>query len=94
MQADHPVRAHDVAWRLVDDEMVLVSAEKGAIFSLSSVGAFVWERSDGTRDIVTLVEDVCDAFEVDPDRAAVDVLAFVEEMRSEGLMAAAREGVA
>jgi len=79
-------RAPDVAFRDIDDQLVLVSADRGIIYTLNPVGAFIWHATDGTSTVQDLAGAVCAEFEVDPRTAESDTLGFLEELRHEGLL--------
>ena len=86
MRRDFPCRAADTAFRMVDGEMLVVSASGSNIIGLNETGALVWEMIDGSHSIDEIVTAVCDAFEVESGMARRDVLGFVDELEAAGLI--------
>ena len=82
-----PVRSLAVKWQAVDDEAILVDAGSGFYFSLNAVGLFIWESCDGEQTIGDIHQAVVREFEVDDETAWQDLLAFLDEMVAEGLIA-------
>jgi hypothetical protein len=83
-------RDPDVVTRQVAGETLLVPirgqlADLRRIFSLNAVGALVWSRLDGVRDVGALCADVADEFEVEPSEAEESVRVFLEELHEAGL---------
>lgn len=79
-------KAPDVAYRDIDDQLVLVSADRGIIYTLNPVGAFIWTATDGECTVDELANAVCAAFEVDATTAQADTVEFLEELNNEGLL--------
>jgi hypothetical protein len=84
-------RTPDVIERTVADETFLLPvrgelARTVEMFALSEVGRFVWQRADGSRGIPELAAEVVREFDVSEERAQADVAAFVEQLRSYGLL--------
>jgi len=83
-----------VATRTVAQETLLVPfrgtlASLRQIFALNSVAAFVWARMDGAVAFETLVSAVCDRFDVDGERARVDLEELIADMQAAGLVSEA-----
>lgn len=91
MRPDFPCRAADTAYRMVDDEMIVVTASGSNILALNRTGALVWELADGSRSLDDLAAAVCEEFAVDVDLARRDVLAFVDALDEEGLLESSAE---
>lgn len=88
------VRSPRIVGRRIAGEYVLVplvshGADLDAIFNLNAVGAFIWERLDGRTTGAGIVSALTDAFEVDPERARADYLAFVAQLLDLGALEAA-----
>ena len=80
--------AIDVVVRRVGDESVVVpirnrASDLDSLFTLNEVAARIWELLDGRRPLGTVVETICEEFEVTPDVAAkdaADLIRTLEEM--------------
>ena len=76
----------DVAFTEVGGEAVLVNCESGVYFGLDAVGTEMWAALTRTGDVEGAVAELQGAFEVEPDRLRDDVLRFVRELVSHGLL--------
>ena len=84
-------RAGDLVQREIAGETLLVPirgnlADMERIFSLSPVGAFVWERIDGRTPLSAICDQVLEAFSVDLGTARADIADFVGQLRSARLI--------
>lgn len=82
----YPRQDPRAAWRVYDGEAVVVSPADSMLHTLNPVGTLIWEAADGRTSVGTIAARLCDVFEVDRDRAARDVTAFVETLRERGLL--------
>lgn len=78
-------RNKDVAWRVIDGEAILISAEDSMLHSLDEVGTRIWEMADGAATVGSIIQTICAEFEVDEAQAETDVLEFVTNLASEKL---------
>lgn len=79
-------RKEDIPWRMIEDEAVLVEVKKGEVIHCNPVGAFIWGRLEGTKQVSALVTDVVENFEVDEETASKDTLEFIGAMEKKGLL--------
>jgi hypothetical protein len=87
MNASYIARSGAVASRILDGEMVIMSAVDSTLFSLNEVATVVWQAADGCTplsEIVTL--RICAQFDVSPNEARADAEAFVEELARHGIL--------
>jgi hypothetical protein len=82
-------RSPRMVGRYVAGEFVVVplrdkAADIDAVYSLSKVAAFIWDRLDGRTTGEAVVRAIVERFEVTPEEAAADYLRFVEQLRSIG----------
>jgi len=73
------VRAERTASRTIDGRAVVISIDQNRVHVLNDVGTHVWEMCDG-RTLDTIARDIVDRFEVEPERAALDVRAFAAQL--------------
>jgi coenzyme PQQ biosynthesis protein PqqD len=73
-------RDENVAWRIIGDEAVLLSAEDSSVHSLDAVGTRIWELCDGEKTVSEIVDQVVSEFEVDRETAEKDVVEFIDEL--------------
>ena len=80
-------RSERMVGRSVAGEFVLVplrdrAADIDAIYNLTRVAAFIWERIDGRTPGHEVVRAMVRQFEVDEEEAAADYVRLVEQLRS------------
>jgi hypothetical protein len=78
-------RNKDVAWRIIEGEAILISAEDSMLHSLDEVGTRIWELADGSNTIKDIAQRIFDEYEIDLETAQNDVVEFVANLASEKL---------
>jgi len=81
-----PVQNQDVAWRMVDEECIIIVPETSQATVLNPVGARLWELSDGKRTVGQIVLALVDEYDVDPKVAEDDARDFMEQLAKRGLL--------
>ena len=85
---DFPRRHPDTAFRQIGSEGGLVVLPgRAEVKVLNPVGIAVFSLLDGSRDIDTLAAAIAGEFEIEPAQAREDVVAFLAELRREGMLA-------
>jgi hypothetical protein len=74
------------AWRVYDDEAVIVSPDDSTLHTLNPVATRIWERADGRTPLGAIVAALCGEFDVAPEVAARDAAAFVAVLSERGLL--------
>ena len=69
---------------MIGDELVMMSAERGAYLGLSSVGARIWELIETPRDIEDIFAQLTGEFEVELETCRAEVTQFLQELASNG----------
>ncbi len=67
------------------DDHLILDLDSGSYYAVGEVGGFVWQRLDSSQTLDAIAEEISAAFEVERDRAATDLLEFVEQMAELGL---------
>ena len=70
----------DVVAANLDGELVMMSIQAGNYYGVGGVGTLIWELLDQPRSQDELVDAVIAAYDVERERCAADVGAFVEEL--------------
>jgi hypothetical protein len=78
-------RNKDVAWRIIEGEAILISAEDSMLHSLDEVGTRIWELADGSSTVKEIAQKIFDEYEIDLETAENDVAEFVTNLASEKL---------
>ena len=78
------MRLADIAWRMVDEEAVLVNVKKDEVIHLDPVGSFIWSRMDGQASMQEIADAVVEEFEIDLETALEDSLDFARHLLEQG----------
>jgi len=70
----------------IDEEIIIMRLDTGDLLSLAGTGATVWRLIDGERDRRSLFAALADDFPGDDQRIALDVGAFLAELKESGLI--------
>lgn len=80
----------NAAFRVYDGQATVVMPERAEVKVVNEVGSLVWEKIDGRRTVGQVVESALEAivkdFEVTPDEARRDILAFLGDLREHGMV--------
>jgi hypothetical protein len=61
-------------------DVVLLNLRDGVYYGVDDVGARVWALLQSPIAVPAIVSTIADEFDVDPDRCAREVRAFVQEL--------------
>lgn len=87
MSQKYPLRSTAIAARTLGDETIIMSAVDSTLFSLSEVGTVIWQSADGRTPLSEIVtHKICEEFDVAPQTAYEDALAFVEGLSQYGIL--------
>jgi hypothetical protein len=67
------------ACRVIDGKAVVITIDRNQVHVLNSVGTRVWELCDG-RPIDAIIDAIVAEFEVDGERARLDVCGFAAQL--------------
>jgi len=68
------------------DSTVLLDPRTGGYFSLSEVGARIWELCDGSTSVDEIAQRVAEEYDAPLETIRSDTLELVDELESEGLL--------
>lgn len=80
------LRADGIAWRDVDGDVIALGLDSSTYFGTNASGSVLWKRLAEGATRSELVSDLMEAFNLEHDRAQADVDAFVDDLRSRGLL--------
>ena len=81
------VRSNDVLASPVDNDLVMIDLERGMYYALNAIGADIWERLAQPVAVADLCDQLMQKYEVDRETCQADVLAVLNEMAANGLLA-------
>jgi hypothetical protein len=79
-------QVEDIVASDIDDEKVMMSIEKGCYYGLDPVGSRVWEQIENPIRVSDLIDALLLKYDVDRETCERDVLAFLEELREDGIV--------
>lgn len=74
------------------DESAILNLKNSVYYGMNPVGATVWNLLKQPKTIAEIRDTIMEEYEVDGARCEQDLLALLEEMRSEGLIEVREEG--
>jgi hypothetical protein len=80
-------RSKDIAARMLDGEMMIMSAHESSLFSLNDVATMIWQAADGATSLEEIVtRKICSEYDVEPGEALKDAEALVRELAAHGIL--------
>jgi hypothetical protein len=80
-------RSSQIAARVLDGEMMIMSARDSTLFNLNELGTMLWQAADGVTSIEEIVKQrICVEYDVEPAEALKDADTFVRELADHGIM--------
>ena len=87
MSKTYVARSEQTAARLLDGEMIIMSARDSTLFNLNRVATLIWQAADGRTPLSEIVtEHICSEYDVPLDVAYRDAQEFVRELESHGIL--------
>lgn len=80
-----------IAAKVIDGEAIIMNLGNGAYYSMSKVGATIWEMIERGSDLAGLEARVVARYVVDPAQAHEDLERLVAELLAEQLIVAGEE---
>jgi len=81
------VRVDRVVFTRAAESAVLLDPRSGRYYSLTDVGARIWELCDGQRTLNDITREIAAEYEATPETIRADIVELLQELESEGLLA-------
>ena len=79
-------RATNVAARMIDGEMMIMSGVDSSLYSLNATASILWQAADGVTPLAQIVErHICADYAVDPATALHDAEELSEDLARQGI---------
>lgn len=86
------MRAADLVHSEVDGEVTMMNVDTGRYYGLSSkVAADIWRLLQQPVKVQQICEQLMQEYRVEPERCEREVLAFLQRMSDEGVVAASQQ---
>lgn len=80
----------NAAYRVYDGQATVVMPDRAEVKVVNEVGSVIWDKIDGRRTVGQIVESalesVLEGYDVTPDEARRDILAFLGDLREHGMV--------
>jgi len=86
------VRADNLLVSTVNDELVMVSLDRGYYYGLDNAGVEIWNQLAKPLSVVELCNQLTSRFDVAPDTCEADVLRFLHELHEEQMIRVVKGG--
>lgn len=77
----YPKKSSSSASRVVDGEAVIVQPMQSSINTLNEVGTRIWELADGSRTLSTIIHEIQNEFDIDPEIISQDTCDFIYKLK-------------
>ena len=77
---------NDQAFSGLGAEAVVLDLNQGMYFGLDPMGTFIWQLIQEPTEVTEVCAAVLGRYKVEPERCERDVLAFLNDLASEGLI--------
>lgn len=79
-------RNPSVLYTEIDQQYVLMNAEKGLYFELNSVGSEIWQQLESPLSVESLCLNLNEVFEVEASNCQQETLVFLDKLLDNGLI--------
>ena len=85
------IKSDNIVCRKIMDETILVPirgnlADMQRIYTLNPIGAFIWDRLNGEKNLVEARNDILAHFAADREEVEADIVEFITQVREAGLI--------
>ena len=79
----------NAVWTRLDEAVMIIATEdkQEKVLNLNKTAAYLWEICDGKTPVGTMVEQMCQKFDVNSETALNDAVEFIENMKKRWLIA-------
>lgn len=75
------VRNDDIAWRRIEDEIVVIANDGKTVHILNKTTAYIWELCDGTRNLDEIAACLFERFDVPLEEVSADIQNVTAELQ-------------
>jgi len=80
------VRTEATAFRIIDNEAVILNLNTGVYYSLNEVGSRIWKLCDGSHMVKDIARAISKELEAQERKVEKDVLELLGDLLREGLV--------
>jgi hypothetical protein len=79
-------RSDKAAYRVIDNEAMVVAPRSNKLYVFNLVGSRIWEMANGEIGLGEVARAICEEFDVIYEQAIKDTVEFAEELSHKGLL--------
>lgn len=76
----------NIAWRIIDGEIFIVTPSDRTLHSLNEVGTFIFKEIEKKIPIQDIVDKICKEYDIERNVAEKDLLEFVEKLKEKNIV--------
>lgn len=81
------LREHDLDWREIDDEIVVLDGERAEYLAVQGSGTLIWRLLRRATTRAALIDALVARYRIDPAQAGTDLDVFLATLTERGLLA-------
>jgi len=70
----------EIAYRVIEDEAIILTPEDGMLHNLNPVATVIFESANGKRQVKDIIGKICEEFDIEERVAHRDCLNFIEDL--------------
>tara|TARA_B100000925_G_C21810823_1_gene388728 strand:+ start:159 stop:446 length:288 start_codon:yes stop_codon:yes gene_type:complete len=86
MWEKYPRQNPDTPTRTIQGEAVVITPDDSQLHNLNQTATLIWERSNGTQSLEEIFEEMLMTYEVEAGELRADIIDFIEESQSKGML--------
>ena len=79
-------RNNTIVTSSIDNDIVMISIERGKYYSMESIGSRIWELMNEELTVKDLCDKLCNKYNVDVEQCQSDVLHLLKDLVNENLI--------
>ncbi len=80
------IKSTQILSSTIDDEVVMMSSEKGMYYNLNPIGSRIWELLETPQTIESLCTQLMDEYDVDEATCKQETEEFIQSLAERGLI--------
>lgn len=80
------LREDQIVAKVIDGEAIIINLANGVYYSMGNAGALIWELVAEGHSLEAVAAALCEAYDIDRDRARADVIGIATKLVEEQLV--------
>lgn len=83
---DIPIKTKGFVIREIGDELIIISENGSEMHTIDEIGSFIWNNINGKNSIQSIVDRICNEYEVKKQIAQKDLMNFIKSLINKKLI--------